>query len=875
MPPSSPLCRLVSRAVTVFAASSTTAAAAQSFNAEDFSALVSCTRALVLLAESTGKSVEDAHLLHGLHQCAERTLDALRALPSSEEVQPDVLVTLFGILRSSAGFWESERSEQLAQQLSERVDAVVLRTWRPRVLLAAVHAIAKACPSQSSLAFLDDALPLLRHHEAQLSERDVATLLWSMAVLHVADGAQAQMWSSLCRRAALLFARMNVVSRQTISQALLLQHRCVCESQVELLRVVYKANRELERYAADADPSYSSGKAQRKLLLKRHAAHLYAGGNAGNGSPNNDASQLTAQLLQYTTHTLSDEALVHLALTLFASDAEATEELLLVLAHLSRRTTLAERLCVQVLRFAQAYARAREASVDADALSSANTSVQSSSSLHRVYKSVQQTRQHVTQLLVRAVGHDQSRVPREAVEVLCVEHCCLRRSGRGQPSSGSVASARVREGAGVDAATDAVWAAIMAVLAGACGKGSTALHSLDGLELWSWQCIRVYVQSVQGSAVGATTPLASSPALAGEKCVLERLNICGDVQRCWPNPRERQACCAEVVVAAAQSSGTQLLVHAGAPRCADALQLLTACRQEVCEGVDRLPVMTILRLLSAIDEAPAVVAPVIHTLRSPLLACLGTHASCSSGALPAMVQYLSNALARRRNALAALSSYSGSNNSSASALSTAPRVSDAVLDVYVRLLVQEQQLILPTVQADLLVECLQERQRRPAALESAFMILMTRRLGQPAALFEVTTLPLQAMSGLVELASWLPREQGDTAATATRAIILTTLLDVLTERCIPACTSADGLVTAGMLLRLDAVWEFKRAQALATALEKRGTTLLSSGSGGASWSSTQKAYLIAALVCAQKEPSEALLRALNPDDRVADSNPPH
>ncbi|KPA75409.1 hypothetical protein ABB37_08679 [Leptomonas pyrrhocoris] len=854
MIPSSALCRLASRAVKVFDMAPTTASPLSS-SAHDFPQLVSCTRALVLLTKTRSESAADAHIVQCLQRCADHTLTTLRQFPATADVAPDVAVVLFGILRSSVGFWEAERSAQLAQQLNERVDALVLRTWRPRVLLAAVHAIAKACPSQAHLSFLRDALALLHHQEAQLSERDVATLLWCMAVLRVAE-TQERMWASLCKRAAFHLTRMNAVSRLTLSQALLLQHTCLCESQAELLRAVHEVNCEIERVGAAQGKLHQSG-SQRGDRRGRRSAHFYAVSNTRN-SRTDAPSQLTSQLLQYTTHSLSDEALVRLLLTLFTSGARAAaeEELPLVLAHLTQRTSLSERLCLQVLCFAQRYAslmgdRATTPSSDAHALLSSSTASSS-----KVSELVRGARQHVAQLLLQSARTGLARAPREVAEALCLEHHYY--SCRG--SSGPSTPTRVSKEA---LSADAVWEVIVAVLSKTFSGGSTALHSLDGAELWSWQCTRAYVRSVQDASAHTGNSPEASATQKDEPLKLDRLDLYSDVQRCWTNARERQAHCAELIAASAQSGGTQLLAYASGLHSSTALRLLETTVEEVQVGVRALSVATTLRLLSAVDEAPAVVLPLLHLLRPPLLSQLETHTSRTSGALAEVIRYLSNARSLGSGGL-------GSDGGGAGArLSAHPRVSDAVLDAYVRLLAQEGQHPLPPVQASLLLWCLQERQRRPAALESALMILMTRRLGQSAPFLSAASLPIEAMCNLVELANGLPLAQGDATATATRTVILTTVLDHLVQRCIPACTTADGLVAAGLLLRLDVIGEFQRVSEMAAALDRRGAELLLKGS--AEWTPTQKAYLIAALVCAQAAPSEELLRALHSKDHVGTS----
>ena len=870
MLPSTVLGRVASRAVQIFAAlpgSSTTATPPLSCSTHDFPQLVSCTRSLILLTKKTGRSCEDVSLLRCMQKCANLALRTLRQLPASADVPPDVSVTLFGVLRTSVGFWDGEKSAELAQLLSERVDAVVLRTWRPRVLLAAVHAIAKACPYQAApLLFVGDALAVLHHQEAQLSERDVATLLWCMAVLHVTE-THAQLWASLCHRATLYFARMNAVSRLTLSQALLLQHACLCESQAELLRVVYETNCELERYNDDA--GIVCGSSPLPQQRSRRAAHFYAKVNAF-PARTEAPLQLTAQLLQYTTHTLSDEALVRLLVTLVASSNGATEELLLVLAHLTQRTSLSERLCVQVLCFAQQYTAAmgdsglaRNSGESMTMVSAKPSTSLSLSPSEQVSQLVRQARQHVTRLLVSAVSANHPRAPREVAEVLCVEHCHLQNCAAAtQDGSNPVVSSCAPQEA---LSSAAVWDALMAVLSTAFDRGSTALHSLGGAELWSWQCIRVYVKAVKSaSAKSILSSNASSPAKDGAER-LDSLDVYNNVERCWPNVRERQVRCAELIEASAQSTATPLLSHVDARQRSDALDLLEACVREVGSGVNALSVTTTLRLLAAVDEAPAAVLEVIEVLRPSLLTHWETHTSHAAGALPDMIQYLSTALVREKSVGVFRRQSSSSGSTAAGLLAAHPRVSEAVLDVYVRLLVQEQQSVLPSMQVDLLVRCLQERQRHPAALENAFMMLMTRRLGQSAALLTATTLPMEAMCRLIELASGLPRAQADTTLTATRTLILTTLLDILVQRCIPACNAADDLVAAALLLRLHVVWEFQRVSKLAEALQRRGTELLTAH-GGAAWTPTQKAYLVAALVCAQQEPSQELLRALHGGD---------
>ncbi|KPI85504.1 hypothetical protein ABL78_5424 [Leptomonas seymouri] len=849
MIPSNVLCRLASRAASVFAVPSPTASPL-SQSPQDFQQLVSCTRSLVLLTKTPSRNEEDARLVGCLQQCADHTLDALRQLPASADLPSGISVVLFGILRSSVGFWDGDRSAQLAQQLTERVDPFVLRTWRPRTLLAAVHAIAKACPSQAHLSLLSDVLALLHHQEAKLSERDVAMLLWCMAVLHVAE-AQEPMWRSLCKLATLHFDRMNAVSRLTLSQALLLQHTCLCEAQVELLQMVHRANCELD---CDGD---AVGDAQRRLYRsgsqrggqrRQLTAHFYSESNTHN-SRTIAPSLLTSQLLQYTTHTLSDETLVRLLLTLFNSNSGAADELLLVLAHLTQRMSLSERLCVQVLCFAQRYASST--GDNATAPTDLPCSLPSPASVEMSVL-VWRARQHAKKLLVRSVRAGLARAPREVAETLCLEHCYDHGGSSGVHGPKCATTELLPP--------DAVWDAMTGVLSKTFGRGATLLHSLGGSELWSWQCIRAYVRTAKAASTDGSQSLSASSTEKDERQVLDCLDVYSDVQRCWTSARERQGHCVELIVAAAQSSGTQLLAYADALHSSDALQLLEACVREVQAGVSTLPVATTLRLLSAIDEALSTVSPVVHTLQPSLLSQLESHAARTSGVLPGVVQYLSNTLARDAG-------NSSSDDSGAVVRHSAhPRVSDAVLDVFVRLLVQEHQRTLSAMQSNLLMRCMQERQGRPAFLVNAFMLLMTRRLGQSAAFLNATTLPTEAMCSLVELANGLPRAQVDATATATRTLILTTLLDVLVQRSIPECVSADGLVAACLLLRLDVVGELQRVQEMAAALDARSAALLRRDS--AAWTPTQRAYVIAALVCAQVVPSPALLHALHEEDHV-------
>lgn len=865
MLPSSTLCRLASRATALFSLSPSSASSLSS-STQDFPTLVTCTRALVLLAKPPGSSTEEAHLVRCLVHCTDVALHSLQHLPSSIDVPPDTLLLLFGVLRSSVGFWAEEKAVELARELSERVDAVMLRVWRPSVLLATVHAVAKACPSQSDLPFLADALALLLHHEAQLTERDVATLLWCLAVLRLAP-TQQRLWASLCRRAALQVPRMQSVSRLTLSQALVLQQECLCESQAELLRVLHTFNREVESSSgADGSRRYASSRAVRagrRLETRdggqggRGGAQLHAEGLRSH--PHTAApSQLSAQLLQHTTHALSDEALVRLLVTLLPSSTEATDELRLVLAHVAQRHALSERLCLQVLGVVQQWEGMHGGGAgelvagpeSARTPSSTATLASSSSPLESVFGLARQVRRHTTQQLVRqATELDILSFPREILEALCVEHhLAVRDPG----SRGSIEKRRDSSGTSAGfGSEEMIWRAARTVLVKAGGQATGMLHRLSGPELWSWVCIRAYVQCVEGSP----KPLDAASTASDRLHEAAPLHLHTDIQRYWPNSRERQEQCSEVVVAAAASRATQLLSYAGEEHSVQARQLLGACVQELQTCIAALPTSATLRLLAAVEEASPAIASVVQLLQPSLLSKLEANTAYTASALPDMLHYLSAALAHHRHSGSAATAAAGMAHDHV-------RVSDAVLDVYVRLLVTEQVPALPTTQVDLLVRCLQERQRRPASLENAFMMLLTRRLGQTASLMSATTLPVKAVCCLIELAGSLPRPREDAVATATRTLILASLLDALVQRCLPACNSADDLVAVALLLRLDLIGELQRVAEVATALEKRGVALLT-GSGGPTWTSTQKAYLVAALVCAEKEPSPELLHALH------------
>ncbi|CAG9573091.1 conserved hypothetical protein [Leishmania major strain Friedlin] len=807
----------------------------------DLSDLVSCTRSLVALTQSCGSGAVDAHLQRCVRECTDATLDALSSLPPRAHVPADVCVVLLVILRASVQFWQEDRCAALAQRLAEHVDAMALRTWRPRVLVATVHAFAKSCPSQAQLPLVTDCFVRLQHCEAQLTEYDVATVLWCLATLQVGES-QLPLWSSLCKRAALLFSRMNRVNRLTVMQALLLQSSYLCESQAELLRVAHAANMESTELTSLDDYQRDGGWRCPARGPHRTKSHNSESSLTSSSKPGSMGS--TSQLLQCTTHALSDESLVRLLITLFERSAEATEELRLVVAHLTLRSFLSDRLCLQLLRFTQSRSTAVSLHMAGQAEQRPRKHAFSTAQHSEMSVLLRKARRHAARQLIGVLRSGVARSPRDIIEVLCVEHCSLRAGGasEGQPRPGGAVDAESVE------SVESVWAAIVGLFCDTSADLARAFCFGSGEELWSWHCIAAYLRAVSPASGGLTSDVPAS--LGTTLSALEhQLSSATHPSRYWPNTRERKTRCAEVVIAATHCVGTQLLTY-----CAEttspydtALALLGECVRELATPPATLPAPTTLRLLSAVDEAPVVVAAPVQPLRKFLLAQLETHTARPSGMLPDLIQYLTSILAGPLAAWQAPSRV---------------RVSDAVLDLYLRLLLQEQQQTLSAVHSELLVRCLQERRTIAAELENAFMMLLTRRLGQTASFLNTVRLPIAALSGLVELAGALPRSKA-ASTTATATMIISTLLDLLIQQAIPACTTAEELIAGAIALRDDAVADLQRTSAMAAAVQARGLSLLTSTE--VTWTPVQKAYLIAALVCVNVDPTPELLQALRMD----------
>ncbi|KAG5480327.1 hypothetical protein LSCM4_06093 [Leishmania orientalis] len=837
------LCRVACRASCLFARNTALRVRAfpspprpslASSTPSSLSDLVSCTRSLVALTQSCGSSATDERLLRCLQECTDATLDALSFLPPSTHVPADVCVVLMVILRASARFWQEERCAALGQRLAEHVDAVTVRTWQPRILVATVHAFAKACPSQAQLPLVTDCLARLQHCEAQLAEYEVATALWSIATLQVGEG-QLRLWSALCKRAVLLFSRMNRVSRLTVSQALLLQLPQLCESQAELLRVVHAANSESTELTSLYEDQRHGGR-QRAARGPRRSGTNDSLSFLSRSAP--DSLGSTSQLLQCTTHELPDESLVRLLITLFERRAGATEELRLVVAHLTLRGSLSERLCLQLLRFSQPLC----ASAALHIADPAEQWFPSDPSPEAEYPEksalLRKVRHHAVRQLLRVLQSGVVQSPRDVIEVLCLEHGSLRarRASESQPHSGGAADAD---------SVQSVWTSILRIFSDTSRDSGRAFGFSRGEELWGWHCIAAYLGAVSTASDGPTSEVPAS--LGTTLCVLEQqLSTTTHPQRNWPNARERTTRCIEVVMAATHGGATQLLAYCTATLSPSetALALLGECVRELSAQPEVLLVPTTLRLLSAADEAPAVVVKVVQPLKPYLLAQLETHTARTSGMLPNLIQYLTSTLVHPLPWRQAPSRV---------------RVSDAVLDVYLRVLLQEQQRTLSSFQSELLVRCLQERQTNEAALENAFMMLMTRRLGQTAPFLSTVRLPIAALGELVELAGALLRGKA-ASTTGTATMIISTLLDLLIQQAVPACTTAEELIVGAIALRDDAVADMQRTSALAAAVQAKGLSLLKSAD--VTWTPLQKAYLIAALVCVNVDPTPELLQAL-------------
>ncbi|KAG5480656.1 hypothetical protein CUR178_05790 [Leishmania enriettii] len=796
--------------------------------------LVSCTRSLVALTQSCGSSATDACLLRCLRECTDATLDALSFLPPSTHVPADVCVVLIVILRASARFWQEDRCAALGQRLAEHVDAVTVRTWQPRMLVATVHAFAKACPSQAQLPLVTDCLARLQHCEAQLAEYEVATALWSIATLQVGEG-QLGLWSALCKRAVLLFSRMNRVSRLTVRQALLLQLPQLCESQAELLRVVHAANSESTEFTSlHEDLRY--GRRRRAARGPRRSGTNDSLSFLSHSAPGSLGS--TSQLLQCTTHELSDESLVRLLITLFERRTGATEELRLVVAHLTLRGSLSERLCLQLLRLSQPLCPSAAVHIAGPAEQWFPSGPSPEAEYPEKAALLRKVRHHAVRQLLRVLHSGVVQSPRDIIEALCLEHgsLCARRASESQSHSGGAADAD---------SVQSVWTSILRIFSDMSTDSGRAFGFSCGEELWGWHCIAAYLRAVSTASGGPTSEVPAS--LGTTLCVLEQqLSTTTHPQRNWPNARERTTRCIEVAMAATHGGPTQLLAYCTATLSPSvtALALLGECVRELSAQPEVLLVPTTLRLLSAADEAPAVVAKVVQPLKPYLLAQLETHTASTSGMLPDLIRHLTSTLVHPLPWRQAPSRV---------------RVSDAVLDVYLRVLLQEQQRTLPSFQAELLVRCLQERRMNEAALENAFMMLMTRRFGQTASFLSTVKLPIAALGELVVLAGALPRSKA-ASTTATATMIISTLLDLLIQQAVPACTTAEELIVGAIALRDDAVADMQRTSALAAAVQAKGLSLLRSAD--VTWTPLQKAYLIAALVCVNVDPTPELLQAL-------------
>lgn len=787
-----------------------------------------------MLTRTSGSSAADAVLVQRLQDCAGATLSRLAALPPHAAVPADVLVVLFVVLRATPRFWPEERCAALAQLLDAHVDTMALQTWRPRVVIAAVHAVAKACSAQAHLPFVTDCFARLHHCEPQLAEHDVAAVLWSMATLQLAAPLQSQ-WATLCRRAMLLYPRMHQVSRLTVTQALLLQPELLCEAQAELLHVVYSAADDNTSGALERESRAGRGR-------RRRTSASVASPSLASSSPKDmeSAAGATAQLLRFTTNTLSDGALVRLLLTLLLRRPVPAAELRLVVAHFTLRSALAEGLCLQVLRSVQPLSRPATPPVGTPRTPSpGSVEVDGEAELDMLLR---KTRHHAVRRLLQVVHAGPVRSPRAALEVLCLEH------------RDSFCQADQPSDASTDPTSQGVQlgAALGTVLSGCSARAGDVLR---GDELWGWHCVAAYLRAALHG--GAATPGLRDGEGRLRELELQLQSTVRPEQH-WPNARERLARCTELVAAAALSGATALLLPPppsdaasdAVPSAAAALALVEACVQELRVSAAALAVPSTLQLLSAVDGAAVVVAASVRPLRPLLLAQLETHTSRASGMLPSVVQYLTAALAQPATAAGHV------------------RISDTVLDVYVRLLIQEQQRVVTAAHAELLVRCLEERRRSPPALESAYMMLLTRRLGQTASLLKSATLPTHELCALIRLTGALPRGTG-AASTATAALILSTLLDQLLEAAVPACTTAEELVECAVLLGDGAVYEVHRASALAAAVQAKGVWLLQQQAPRAPWTPEQKAYLVAALVCAGETPTPELVCALRGDSDTA------
>lgn len=769
------------------------------------------TRSLTSLSQSCEGGSQGLALLRCLRRCADALHSTLQNHPSVGVTSSGV-VGLLSIIRFSPQLWGDEKCGELAQLLDDRLMTLELRQWSPRMLLGAVHAVAKGCPAKANLSFVNDALLCLQYHESRLSEREAATLLWCLSELQLASERPA-MWDSLCKRCSLLLPKMNAVGCSTVAQALLLQPNCLCDAQADLLRAVYTAVAE----PSGAEESWQPGGG----VVRDSSEGRYA-------ITDNLPQNLLSTMLCGTSYAMSEDALLRLVRATWDLSQEASPEVQLLLDKLTRKPTMSERTSIGLLDLL----RRHESALSSSSRTSPSTSV-----------IVAARYAALAQLMQCSPAETIS--PLAIVEALCLEIPCQVFDGGdlGQWSS-------VGAGATLDAATTRRM--LSAQLVAGVRRLQDDILSVSGGELWRWVHVCSYLSTPRKDVAAPADDLASSLGSAAVTNALAKLKEVGHrhLSSLQDNRKASTRLCVEVLVAACNGDGILSSLPASATSKALILpmDLVKQCIVSL-QSTPQLTTTDALRLLASLNntavEASEIWRPSVYPLQLMLLTHLESHAS-TDGALREVKQFLCRALQPRDRV----------------AGGGGLRAPDVVLDLYVRLLLREKRRQLSAEQVGLLLQCLEERCRSPADLESAFMLLLTRRMNEELPFLQAVDLPAEDLCRLVVMADILHGLNRGPSSQATSSLILSTLLNEVLERAVPSCETANGIIHAAALLSLPVMAE-NREQCiqLATSVMDRAAAVLREPS--CMWTAEEKAYLIAYLVAGKVTPSEALLAALH------------
>lgn len=377
------------------------------------------------------------------------------------------------------------------------------------------------------------------------------------------------------------------------------------------------------------------------------------------------------------------------------------------------------------------------------------------------------------------------------------------------------------------------------------------LQTMTGTTVWTlMRCVQLLRDTVRSDpAVSTLFDAVSATA--------------GQLPTEWGTVAQAAEQCAAVVVHAANSNESPSTRSNPSATGDEAYRLLDRCVTTLRDGgLVYLSTSRLLRLLSAVEE-PHVVGWWATAL-APLSPYVLEQLDCRPdrrGLLREMTLFLSQhsewariSVAGRRFRWGVKVKGDGSGNSGNTS-TTGERLPlpDVLLDLYVRLLLTERgEWPLSSAQVRALLACFETREGNLAALERAFVILLTRRLGMETAFLNVVRLPAEALAVLIEYAYRLYA-----ARTGTSTSILVTLFRQLTAQ-VQQCGTIQSVNDVAALLAMPVCEELQVKEQVAHAVQTRAVELLTQSTVPA----VEKAYLVAFLVRANAAVDDALLTAL-------------